>query len=119
MRASDIKFGQPVTTRDGRSLGKVDELVINEQNLHVESLIVHKVLHHGDKIVDVDLIDRIDEKGIVLQLDSTQVADLPAFVREEYVELSPDEATHLTLETMMPGGGVGGPLLAATPPVGR
>lgn len=118
MKPGDIELGQPVRSRDGHALGTVDRFVLNDITHHIEDIVVHKALHHGDKLIEVELVDRNDADGVVLSIDAAAVANLPDFVRETYVELSPADALSDTYLSMTTTAGAGSFLVEA-PVAGR
>ena len=117
MPRADIRLGEPVLSRDGHRLGSVDRLVLDQAGRRVEALVVHKILQAGDKVIDMGLVERVGVDGIVLRVDASEAAKLPAFVHEGYVELTPDAALQDTYASLSPAGG--GSLLAAAPVAGR
>jgi uncharacterized protein YrrD len=118
VKPGDIVLGQPVLSRDGHSLGTVDRFVLNDATHQIEQIVVHKLLHHGDKLIDVAVIDRSDADGVVLSIDASEVAALPNFVRETYVDLSQSAALDDTYMSMATTAGAGSFLVEA-PVAGR
>ena len=116
MPQAHIRLGAPVYSRDGQKLGNVERLILNDRRFRVKALVVHNLLLGGDKIVEMPLAERVGEEGIVLRIDADEAERLPAFVRETFVEVSPEAALDALYASFAPGAGT---FLAAPPVAGR
>lgn len=83
-----IDLGQDVYSSDNEKIGKIDRLVLNSENQHVEELVVHQGFLSADKLIDLDLVDRVDGDRVILSLPVDQAEGLPAFVEKQYVSPS-------------------------------
>jgi hypothetical protein len=92
-QAQQVKLGNGVFSRDGEKLGTVDRLVFNSENQHLEELVVHKGILSGDKLVDLDLVDRVEGDRVVLSLPASEAKRLPDFAETQYVEAPLDQFT--------------------------
>jgi uncharacterized protein YrrD len=117
MAQVNIRIGDPVYSSDDKKLGLVDRVVLNDKRRRVEAIIVHRLLQAGDKIIELPLIDRVEEKRIVLRVDAGSVRELPAFFREAYIEVEPDNAHRTLWMSLMPSAS--GAILALAPSAGR
>jgi len=117
MAQVNIRIGDPVYSSDEKKLGSVDRVVLNDKRRRVEAIIVHKLLQAGDKIIELPLIDRVEEKRIVLRVDAGSVTELPAFFREAFIEVKPDDAHRTLWMSLMPSAP--GTILALAPGAGR
>jgi uncharacterized protein YrrD len=115
MPRAHIRLGAPVYSRDGQKLGKVDRLILNDTRRRVKALVVHKLILGGDKIIEMPLVERVGEKGIVLRIDADEAERLPAFLREEFVEVTPEAALDALYASLAPGVGT----FLASPVAGR
>jgi uncharacterized protein YrrD len=111
--AMRIALGQDVITRDGVKVGKVDSLILNERNHHVEEFVVHKgLVFSSNKLIDRSLIGRTDEEGVHLTLEAADERKLPNLYDGDYYEwASADDWAYFE---PMPAG-MNAALLSATP----
>jgi uncharacterized protein YrrD len=106
MATNQIQFGQGVYSRDGEKLGSVDHLVLNTENNHLESLVVRQGVLAGDKLVDIDLIEQVQDDRVVLSLPADETEQLPDFVEERFV-LAPSDVS-VEQPFIVPAAGMGG-----------
>jgi uncharacterized protein YrrD len=117
MPQANIRLGDPVYSSDDKRLGSVDRVILDDRRRRVEAIIVHKLLRAGDKIIELPLIDRIEEKRIVLRIDAAEAENLPTFVKESFIEIEPDAAQQALWSSLMPSAP--GAVLAWAPVAGR
>ncbi len=118
-----VRFGQTITSSDGKNVGTVDSIVLNAANNHLEQLVAGQGILSQPKLIDIDLIERIEPDRIVLNLTADQVESLPDFVVTQYVEAPATTLTGLDPAWEAPATGVGrvyygGPLDASAYPGG-
>ena len=116
MPSAHIRLGDPVFSHDGRKLGSVDRLILDDRRRRVKALVVYKLLQAADKIVEMSQVERVGEDGIVLRITADEAARLPAFVRQGFIEVTPEAALHALYASLAPGAGT---FLAAAPIAGR
>ncbi len=87
-----IDLGHDVYSSDGQKLGSVDRLVLNSANQHLENLVVDRGLLSTGKLVDLDLVERVEDDRVVLSLSADQAEQLPNFVETQFVD-APDDVT--------------------------
>lgn len=116
MPRAHIRIGAMVYSRDGQKLGNVERLILNERRQRVEALVVHKPLLGDNKIVEMPLVERVGDDGIVLRISADETKLLPTFVREKFVEIAPEAALDALYASFAPGTGT---FLAAPPVAGR
>lgn len=116
MAQAHIRLGAPVLSQDGKRLGVVNRLILDDHRRRVKAFVVHKLLQAADKIVEVSQCERVTDDGIVLRIGADEAANLPAFVRESFVEVSPEAALQSLYTSLMPGPGT---FLAQAPIAGR
>jgi uncharacterized protein YrrD len=116
MPQAHIRLGDPVFSHDGLRVGTVDRLILDDRRRRVKALVVHKLLQAADKIIEMSQVERVGEDGIVLRINADEAAQLPAFVRQGFVEVTPEAALHALYASLAPGAGT---FLAAAPVAGR
>mgnify|MGYP000114961104 CR=1 FL=1 len=115
-----IELGKPVVSKDGERVGRVDRIALDYDTREVEQIIVHQgVLLTRDRIVDRDLIERVEDDGTVrLAITAEEVERLPEFVEAEFVR--PTEEDLRSLPSVLPGvPGAAGPAILWAPPADR
>jgi len=85
-----IGLGRDVYSSDGRKLGSIDRLVLNSENQHLEQIVVDEGFFSTGKLVDVDLVDRVEDDRVVLSLATVQAEQLPEFVSTQFVDAPAD-----------------------------
>lgn len=116
MAQAHIRLGAPVLSQDGKRLGVVNRLILDDRRRRVKAFVVHKLLQAADKIVEISQCERVTDDGIVLRIGADEAADLPAFIRESFVDVSPEAALRSLYTSLMPGPGT---FLAQAPIAGR
>ena len=87
MPAHAIELGWDVNSKDGERLGKVDRLILNSQNQHLEAFVINRKFLAKDKVVALELIDHVDPGRVVLSLTAEEAEALPNFVESQHVEV--------------------------------
>lgn len=112
-----IELGWDVYSSDDKKIGSVDRLVLNSQNQHLEQLVVGDGIFSTGKLIDLDLVDHVEGKRIVLSLATAQAEQLPDFVSTQFVDAPVDAwAGYSNVAPSTLGAGsilYGGPLLGA------
>ena len=86
-RPLEVNLGAQVRSSDGKSLGKVDELVVDADTNTLAYLVIDKGKLHDGRLVAINLIARTDHEGVLLKVDKNAAEELPAFIREEFVQI--------------------------------
>lgn len=96
----DIRLGAPVSTRDGKRVGRVDRVVVDPDGERLTHLVVHSgVILTRDVVVPAEDVDAATRDGVRLHLGSEELDRLPDFVETEFVPLeSQDEPPLITWE---------------------
>ena len=118
MQTEWIDLGTEVYSHDGETkLGTVDRLVLNSENQHLEQLVVNQGILSRDKLIDLDLVDRMQPDRIVLSVSADEAEQLPDFVETQFVAVPADDLTRRAdLQPAALGAGrifYGGPLIGA------
>lgn len=117
MARAQFRLGQPVYSRDGKKLGQIDRLILDDQSRRVEAIVVHKLLQAADRVIDLGLVNLTDDDRVVLKIDAGEAERVPAFFRENFVDVKPDVAQRTIWEALQPG--VPGAYLATVPAADR
>ena len=113
-----IALGQDVFARDGKRVGNIDRLVLNDKTHHVDRIVVHKsVFFSTDKLVERLFIDRVDEAGVYLSIDAAEEEKLPDYYHGQYYEWNPDSSA--VFPVPFPGWYTGSLLYVGSPMSGR
>jgi len=81
-----FKQGAVVQTADGRTIGRLDRVVVDPRTKEVNYVVVRKgTLFTQDKVVPLTLVARADADEIVLREDAGELEDLPNFDERYYV----------------------------------
>lgn len=112
-----IELGKPVVSKDSERVGRVDRIALDYDTHEVKQIIVHQgILLTRDRIVDRDLIERVEDDGTVrLAITAAEVERLPEFVEAEFIR--PTEEDLRSLPYILPGipGATGAAILWAPP----
>ncbi len=105
----DIELGQAVYDQNGEHIGDVERLIIDAEAMVVrEFLIKEGTILSTDRVVDVDLVSRVDENGVHLTISSDEADSLPPFVEERYVTPAEHELNQMPQVWIGAAGGAGG-----------
>jgi uncharacterized protein YrrD len=117
----DIELGKPVIASDGENVGEVERLIVDaEAKVVREFLIKEGTFVSTDRVVDIELISRIDDDGVHLNVASDQIESLPAFVEERYSTPADHQISEMPQAWIGAAGGAGGgPLLWGAAGPGR
>jgi uncharacterized protein YrrD len=84
----EMQFKQGVGVRlsDGKSIGRLDRVVVDPRTKEVNYIVVRKgTFFKTDKTVPLTLVARADDEGIVLREDAGDLEQLPTFEERFYV----------------------------------
>lgn len=71
-----IGKGSTVTTRDGKNVGKVEDITFDTNTGEVTELVMRTgLIMHTNHVIDPDLIDSVDEGVVYLNVDSDQMPE--------------------------------------------
>lgn len=105
----EIELGKAVYARDGQHIADVERLIVDPEERTVrEFLIKEGSFFSTDRVVDADLISRIDDKAIHLTINSDEADSLPPFVEERYVVPAEHELNEMPHTWIGAAGGAGG-----------
>jgi sporulation protein YlmC with PRC-barrel domain len=103
----EVNLGARVRSSDGKSLGKVDELVVDADTNTLAYLVIDKGKLHDGRLVAINLIDRTDHEGVLLTVDKNAAEELPAFIREEFVQIRGNASYGVATGGQVDVGGTG------------
>lgn len=81
-----LDLGNHVFSSDGRTVGKVDRIILETSRMVVREFVVHKGFLFGhDRFISTRLVDRVDTNGDVhLNITFEEASSLPEFVRDQH-----------------------------------
>lgn len=83
----EVNLGTHVRSSDGKSLGKVDQLIVDADTNTLAYLVIDKGKLHDGRLVDINLIATTDHDGVVLKVDQAAAEELPAFIKEQFLQV--------------------------------
>ncbi len=85
----EFKRGSSVVSSDGVKMGKLERVVIDPATKKVASLVIERgLLFPEDKLVPVDLVERGDDRQVILKSDRHALEDLNVFEETHYLPLN-------------------------------
>lgn len=73
-----LEQGTPIYSSDGERLGEVEHLLADEETNIFDGIVIDRsVLPGGHRFADAAQVDRIYERGVVLNLDAAAAEGLP------------------------------------------
>lgn len=73
-----LQQGTPVYASDGESVGEIEHVLADEETDIFDGIVIDRsVLPGGHRFADATDIDRIHERGVVLNLDAASAERLP------------------------------------------
>ena len=83
----ELRKGLHVYTSQGDDLGKISRFVVAPKTSEVTHVLVEKgVFFHDDRVVPVEIIDRVDDDRVIL-VDDVDATALPRFAPGDYAPL--------------------------------
>lgn len=105
----DIELGQAVFDQNGEHIADVDRLIVDQEAMVVREFLIREgTFLSTDRVVDVDLVSRIDENGIHLTISADQADSLPPFVEDHYITPTEHELNEMPQVWIGAAGGAGG-----------
>lgn len=85
-----LQIGADVYTPAGDKVGSVDRVVVDPDSRKVTHFIVKRgFLFTEDKVVSMDLVDRLESQRVTLKMGEDHLDSLPEFEETHYVPLQP------------------------------
>lgn len=108
----EIALGKPVITSNGKHIGDVDHIVLDNETKAFVLFIVHQgIILTKDRMIEPQFVDKIDEDGTIhLNVDEDRVDELPEYVRDKFATATEDDLS-LSPGSYSGAGGVGAPFL--------
>lgn len=83
----ELRKGSHLYTSSGDDVGRISQFVVAPKTSEVTHVLVEKgVFFHDDRVVPVEIIDRVEDHRVILS-DDVDVASLPRFVPRDYARL--------------------------------
>jgi uncharacterized protein YrrD len=125
MAQIQIAIGADVRSKDGRSIGKVEHLIVDGRSNELAGFVADKGIFDSGRVVDLVYIAAASEAEVTLSLDEDDALALPGFVQHEYFRFGPTtEVSAGAAGAMVNIGGTGstwvhyGPGAAGSPSTG-
>ena len=83
---TQIEIGAKVSSKDGKTVGKVDKLIVHAGTGEVGGFLLDPGLIGRNHIVDLLQVASSDAHGVVLKLDADQANHLPEVIHEQRVK---------------------------------
>jgi uncharacterized protein YrrD len=113
-----IDLNATVYDRSGDKVGTVDRIVVDPTTKDITKFIVGRgFLTRHDTIVDLEMISRVDDDGIYLELTPEQVDELPEYVEDQFSPVGEHEQPGIPF--MAPNAGGAGMYLWGSADTGR
>jgi uncharacterized protein YrrD len=113
-----IDLNATVYDRSGDKVGTVDRIVVDPTTKEIAKFIVGRGFLSGrDTIVDLEMVSRIDDDGIHLELTPAQVDQLPEYVEDQFTPVEENERPGIPF--MAPNAGGAGMYLWGSADTGR
>jgi uncharacterized protein YrrD len=115
----DIRLESDVRTKDGEKVGTVDQLVVHPDTLEIVSIIVKEgTLFTKDRIIDMEMVDRVDVNGdVVLEISKEHEEELPELATARFIEPDRDQYNRLSEMNYMATPSAAGNVLIFSEPV--
>ena len=105
----DIELGLAVRAQGGEQIGEVERLIVDpDERIVREFLIKEGTFLSTDRVVDIDLVTRIDDEGVHLSIAANDADSLPAFVEDRYVVPAEHELNEMPHAWIGAASGAGG-----------
>lgn len=98
-----LAYGQKVYCSDGQEIGSVKEFVIDPRSRVITHMVIQRgLLFASDQIIPCSLVDRIEDKAVVLSENVEEIQQRFAYEynSDEYIPLEDEKA----METLGTGG---------------
>lgn len=87
MSSHQVAIGADVRTSDGRSIGKVEHLIIDSETKALSAVVADKGIFDGGRVVDLEYVKAMSEEVVTLSLTEEEAKALPGFVHHEFVRI--------------------------------
>jgi uncharacterized protein YrrD len=75
-----------IRAADGESIGNLNRFVVNPKTKRVSHVVFeHGMLSKTERVIPMELVERVDDDGIHLRAMSEKVEDLPLFEEDKYL----------------------------------
>jgi uncharacterized protein YrrD len=87
MSSQQVAIGADVQTSDGRSIGKVEHLIIDGESKQLAAIVADKGIFDSGRVVDLEYVKSMSEKVVVLSISEDEAKALPGFAEHEFIRL--------------------------------
>jgi uncharacterized protein YrrD len=114
----EIAIGADVRSRDGRSIGKVEHLIIDGRSNELSGFVADKGIFDSGRVVDLIHVASASREHVDLKLTDDEAKTLPGFVQHEFFRFGGDTQVNVGAGTMMDVGSSGSTWVHYGPGVG-
>lgn len=87
LKASDLHMGTPIYSSDGQKVGLLRFVILDPESCDVRQLVIEKGMTlERDAVAPVTALRAVRHSGLFLNLTANQVAELPEFAEQEYLQ---------------------------------
>jgi uncharacterized protein YrrD len=108
MSSHQVAIGADVQTSDGRSIGKVEHLIVNAESKQLAAIVADKGIFDSGRVVDLEYVQSMSEDVVVLALSEDEAKDLPGFLQHEFIRLGQSAGLNAGVGTPVNLGASGG-----------
>lgn len=88
----EFKRSSIVVSSDGVKMGKLERVVIDPATKKVASLVIERgLLFPEDKLVPVDVVERVEDRQVILKSGRKALEDLNVFEETHYIPLNKED----------------------------
>jgi uncharacterized protein YrrD len=92
MSSHQVAIGADVQSSDGKSIGKVEHLVVDAESKQLAAIVADKGIFDSGRVVDLAYVKSMSEQVVVLTISENEAKDLPGFVEHEFIRLGDSAA---------------------------
>jgi uncharacterized protein YrrD len=108
MTGKQVAIGADVRTRDGKSIGKVEHLIVDSKTQELSGVVADKGIFDSGRVVSIDCVESMSEKAVTLTLSEAEAKELPGFVEHEFIRLGDSAGMNAGFGTTVNLGSSGG-----------
>jgi uncharacterized protein YrrD len=104
MARHQVAIGTEIRTSDGKSIGKVEHIIVDPDDHELEGFVADKGIFDRGRVVDIDYVTSVIEGEVRISLTEDEAKNLPGFETREFRRLDHPGGTETT-ESVMAGPG--------------
>ncbi len=84
MSTHQVAIGADVRSNEGRSIGKVEHLIVDGDTKHLKAFVADKGIFDSGRVVDIEYVRAVNDDVVTLRLSEGEALDLPGFVEHQF-----------------------------------